>query len=62
MKRRHYDFNIISDKEYQENREILIQEQNFKKDFDKKLNTIKDHFEKIILQNKENKYLIKINL
>ena len=55
MKRRHYDINIDSDNEYQENRESLIQEQNFKKELDNKLNTIKDHFEKIILQNKENK-------
>ena len=41
MKRRHYDYNIQSDKEYQENRESLIQEQNFKKDFDKNLIQLK---------------------
>ena len=41
MKRRHYDYNLQSDKEYQENRESLIQEQNFKKDFDKNLIQLK---------------------
>ena len=53
MKRRHY-YALDSDREYQETRETIIKEKNNKKEFEDKLNSMREYFEKIIKQTQEN--------
>jgi hypothetical protein len=53
MKRRHY-YALDSDREYQETRESIIKEKNNKKEFEDKLNSMREYFEKIIKQTQEN--------
>jgi hypothetical protein len=53
MKRRHY-YALDSDREYQETRESILKEKNNKKEFEDKLNSMREYFEKIIKQTQEN--------
>ena len=53
MKRRHY-YALDSERENQETRDSNIKEKNNKKEFEEKLNSMKEYFEKLIKQNQEN--------
>ena len=54
IQRRHYDIiDIESNKDYQEEKEINIEENKYKEIFDKKIDTLKSYFEKLLQQNKE---------
>ena len=54
IQRRHYEIiDIESNNDYQEEKEIEIINNNYKEIFDKKINALKEYFEKMVQQSKE---------